>query len=391
MEFDYSDIKYFEEDDLKPALERVMADDVAFERISKFIDPNLSLEEMKAKVLSFKNIHDFQVDFILSIIDILIEKSITKLTSSGADKLSNSRNDKYLFITNHRNIVLDASLVNHELHTYFNDDFESTAIAIGNNLLSTQWIKDMARLNKSFIVIRDASVQKMLENSKKLSSYIRSLITESKSSVWIAQREGRAKDGNDRTQPGLLKMIQMSGSKDFVENYGNLHLVPVAISYENDPCISNKVNELSAIEVNGSYDKSPMDDYNSMYNGLMGFKGRVHISYGEEITPEVLKTLDGEIPRNEKIKNLAEYIDDFIHSNYKLWPKNYVATDIINNNTQFENFYSKSDKDDFIILMADKLKDVAFDDEIKKNIFLKMWATPVKNAYKKNDNFKFEF
>lgn len=389
-EFDFSDIKYYEEDELNIALKRVM-EEPTFARICKFVEPDLSLEEVSKRILEFDNIKDFQVNFILKIIKLVISKSITKLTSSGSNKLSNCSKDKYMFISNHRNIVLDASLINHELQKEFGDNFESTANAIGNNLLSTPWIMDMARLNKSFVVIRDSSVQHVIENSKKLSTYMRNLITNSKSSVWIAQREGRAKDGNDFTQPGLLKMIQMSGGKDFVENYGDLHIVPVAISYENDPCICSKVMELASIELTGKYHKAPDDDYNSMYNGLMGFKGRVHISFGEVITPEILKTLDGDVPRNEKIKNLAEYIDDFVHHNYKLWPKNYVAADIVNGNKQFSSHYENSDKEQFLNLITEKLEGIAADKELKEKIFLKMWATPVKNAFKDNPNFEFKF
>ncbi len=391
MEFDYSDIKYYEDDELKSALDRVIKEPT-FDKICKFVEPDITKEKVVETLLSYKTIKEFQVNFILKVIKKLIRRSITNLTSSNANNFSSNSTDKYLFISNHRNIVMDASLINHELHTAFNKDFESTAIAIGNNLLGIPWVKDMARLNKSFVVIRDASVQQMLENSIKLSNYMRSLISEEKSSVWLAQREGRAKNGNDMTQPGLLKMLQMSGPKDFVENYSQLHIVPVAISYENDPCISDKVNELCAIEVDGKFEKGPLDDFNSMYNGLMGFKGRVHIDYGKEITEDILRKIDEEAPRkNDKIKALAEYIDSFIYSNYKLWPKNYIATDFINKNKQFESFYTAEDKDHFVKLMADKLKDIKYADELKESIFLKMWATPVKNAFKNDDKYTFDF
>ena len=391
MEFDFSDIKYYEEEDLKSALDRVIKEP-AFNSICNFMEPGISTEEAEKRILSYSSIKDFQIGFILKVIKKLVSRSITELSSGNAGAFSNKHTDKYLFISNHRNIVMDASLINHELHMAYGDDFESTAIAIGNNLLGTPWIKDMARLNKSFVVIRDSSVQKMLENSVKLSTYMRSLITEEKSSVWIAQREGRSKNGDDRTQPGLLKMFQMSGSKDFVENYSQLHIVPVALSYENDPCITNKVNELCAIELEGSYEKGPMDDYNSMYNGLMGFKGRVRINFGKEISVEQLRKIDEEAPRkNDKIKRLAELIDGFIHQNYKLWPKNYIATDILNKNNQFESFYTSDDKSHFLKLMSDKLKDVNYENELKEKIFLNMWATPVKNSFKNNDKYTFDF
>lgn len=391
MEEDFSDIRYYGEDDLNEVIERLL-DEPTIYRIGKFVLGQVSDEEIKNELRSFQKVIDFQVDFILEIIKKIIIKSTDGLTSDGAGKFSHSKNDKYMFITNHRNIVLDASFINHELFVAYQDDFESTAIAIGNNLLNVPWIKDMARLNKSFVVIRDASVQQMLENSKKLSRYIRKLITERVSSVWIAQREGRAKDGNDATQPGLLKMFQMSGSGNFVEDYGSLHIVPVAISYEYDPCVTEKVKERIAIENEGSYVKGPLDDFTSMYNGLMGYKGRVHLSYGEEITPEVLSKMDGQISKNEKIKHLADYIDDFIHDNYKLWSNNYIASDMINSKVQFDNFYTQEEKIAFEKYMEEKLLPFGNDNkEQQVLIFLKMHSYPVKNAYKKNTDFTFDF
>lgn len=391
MEEDYSDIRYYGQNDLAEVVNRLL-DEPTLYRVGRFVHGQVSEEEIKKELLSYKTVKSFQIDFILEIIKKIIAISTDGLTSNGAGKYSHSSSDKYMFITNHRNIVLDASFINHELYVAYKDDFESTAIAIGNNLLKIPWVKDMARLNKSFVVIRDASVQQMLENSKKLSRYIRKLITERQSSVWIAQREGRAKDGNDATQPGLLKMFQMSGSGNFVKDYSDLHIVPAAISYEYDPCITEKVKEIIAIEKEGSYVKGPMDDFNSMYNGIMGYKGRVHINYGEEITAEVLSKMDGEIPKNEKIKHLADYIDDFIHSNYKLWPNNYIASDMINSKVQFEKFYTPEEKMAFEKYMNEKLSPLGEDNKEQQiNVFLKMHAYPVRNAFKKDDAITFDF
>jgi len=390
MDFDYSEIRYYEDKDLKEVVERLIAEPTIY-RIGRFVFGDISEQELKNKLRSYKTVREFQLEFILQIIIKLVEKSTDLVTSTGAGKYSHDRNAKYVFITNHRNIVMDASLLNYELSEEYGDDFESTSIAIGNNLLKMPWIKDLARLNKSFIVIRDAGVQQMLENSKVLSQYMRTLITESKSSVWIAQREGRTKDGNDYTQPGLLKLLQMSGSKDFVENYSNLHIVPVSISYENDPCISNKLIELASIENTGEYIKGPLDDFNSMYNGLTGQKGRVHLNFGDEITADVLSKIDGDMPRNEKIKRLAEVIDGFIYETYKLWPNNYIATDIINNNTQFVSEYSESEKLKFIETMEGILSELEGDYNQFKTIYLKMFAYPVKNANKNTDIYNFSF
>lgn len=390
MDFDFSEIKFHGDDELDEVIQRLL-DEPTIYRISRFLNNDISEEKTRELLESFGLVRNFQIDFILNIIKKLISKNIDELTSDGTDNLSHSRDSKYVFITNHRNIVMDASLLNHELHKTFDKDFESTAIAIGDNLLSIPWVKDMARLNKSFVVIRGASVQKMLENTKKLSHYMRQLVLNKKSSVWIAQREGRTKDGNDITQQGLLKMLQMSGGKDFVDNYSELHLVPVAISYEYDPCVKDKVKELASIENTGSYVKGPLDDFNSMHNGMMGYKGRVHYSFGKEITPDILQQIDGDIPRNEKIHGLAGIIDGFIHSNYRLWPNNFIAADMLNNKVQFTDKYDADDKSKFDTLMSETLDDLDGDTVQNKRIFLTMFANPVKNAHKLELEFIFDF
>jgi len=374
MEFDFSEIRYYEDKDLKEVIERLIAEPTVY-RIGRFD----------------KTVREFQLEFILQIIIKLVDKSIVKVTSNEVNRYSHDKKAKYVFITNHRNIVMDASLLNYQLARTYGEDFESTSIAIGNNLLGIPWVKDIARLNKSFIVIRDAGVQQMLMNSKLLSQYMRTLIKDSISSVWIAQREGRTKDGNDYTQPGLLKLLQMSGSNDFVENYSNLHIVPVAISYEKDPCITDKVKELAAIENTGEFVKGPLDDFNSMYNGLMGQKGRVHLSFGDEITADVLSKIDPSLNRNEKIKKLADYIDEFIYNNYKLWENNYIAADIINNNIQFSNKYTEEEKKEFINIMNEKIGTLDGDRNQLERIYLKMFAYPVKNANRNSTSLSFDF
>ncbi len=390
MEHNYSEIRYYGEEDLKEVIERLLKEPTIY-RIGRYVMGNVTDEQIKEKLRSYDNVKDFQVHFILQVIKKIIEDTVDLISSEGVDKFSRSTNDKYMFITNHRNIVLDASFLNHELHMAYGNDFESTAIAIGNNLLNIPWVKDLARLNKSFVVIRDSGVQQMLENSRNLSSYIRRLIKERISSVWIAQKEGRAKDGNDYTQPGLLKMFQMQGSNDFVKDFAELHMVPVAISYEYDPCISQKVKEQAIIENDGVYVKTPIDDFNSMYNGLMGYKGRVHLSFGDEITEDVLVKMDGNIPKNEKIKHLADYIDDFIHSHYQLWPNGFIAADLLNNKRQFEDKYTQEMKEKFLKYMDDKLNEIEGDRKQFERIFLTIHANPIKNSYKYHDKFVFDF
>jgi hypothetical protein len=390
MELDYSDIQYYREEDLQEVLERLLVEPNFF-RMCRFMKPEISEEEAKEWVRSIKTLRDFQIDFVITLIEKLISIGITELTFDFEEELSRNHSDKYLFITNHRNIVMDSLVVNYSIFKALGNDFESTAMAIGNNLLTLPWVKDLARLNKCFVVIRDASVQQMLENSKKLSSYIRKLILEGESSVWIAQREGRTKDGNDSTQPGLLKMLQMSANDDFVQDFMDLRIVPVAISYELDPCLHDKIRELFSIESTGSFSKGPLDDFNSMYNGLIGNKGRVHLSYGKVIGSEVLCNIDKDIPKNDKIKKLAEHIDGFIHSHYKLWPNNYIAADLLNKTRQFSEFYDQDQLEIFDTMFQKSIDNLEGDPIVQRDIMLKMFANPVKNAYKENNKYSFIF
>ena len=388
MALDYSEIRYYDDNDYDKIINR-LSYEPNIARICRYLKNGISNEEVAEKLKTFESIRDFQINFILKVIKKVIEESIDELSSSGYENLD--MNKKYLFITNHRNIVLDSSLLNHELFKYYKDVFQSTSIAIGNNLLGLPWVKDLARLNKCFVVIRDAGVQEMLEKTKTLSSYIRKQIKEDLSSVWIAQREGRTKDGNDITQSGLIKMFQMSGTKDFIENYSELNIVPVAISYEYDPCNKDKVRELAAIQNNGCYEKAPMEDFNSMYNGLMGYKGRVHFSFGNPISKEELNKIDSDLSKNDKIKKIGDFIDDFIHSSYKLWPNNYIAADMLNDRQLFIDKYNSAEKAQFIEYINGILNDLDGNEKQNREILLKIFANPVKNAYKKDSAYQFVF
>ena len=388
-DFDYSDIRFYDDRDYAQVIQR-LAYEPEMRRVVRFLlDGNIEDKDIPPYLLSFQSVRDFQMKFIIRVIKKIEKISITKLTSDGLEHVDPKKN--YLFLTNHRNIVLDASLINLVLFNRNLEGFESTAIAIGDNLLTIPWVRDIARINKSFIVKRGLGVQEMLESSKKLSQYIRKLVTEDKTSIWIANREGRTKDGNDFTQAGLLKMFQMSSKESFVENYGELHILPVALSYEFDPCDTSKVKELVTIANEGKYEKGPMDDFNSMFNGLMGNKGRVHYSFGEEITFDDLKALDGEIPKNEKIKHLVDYLDDFYHQHYKLWPSNFIAADLLNANNVFEANYSAEDVANFKGMMDSRIKRLEGDANQNRITYLSMYAYPVKNHFKRDAKYQFSF
>ncbi len=389
IDFDYSDIRFYDDGDYAQVIQR-LAYEPEMRRVVRFLmDGNIEDKDVPPYLLSFKNVHDFQMNFIIKVIKKVQKNSIEDLTSDGLENVD--PNKAFLFLTNHRNIVLDASLINLVLYNRKLEGFKSTAIAIGDNLLTIPWVRDIARINKSFIVKRGLGVQEVLESSKKLSQYIRKLITEDNTSIWIAHREGRTKDGNDSTQAGLLKMFQMSSKDSFVENYGALRILPVAISYEFDPCDSSKVNELVTIANEGKYEKGPTDDFNSMFSGLMGEKGRVHYSFGKEITFDDLRALDDNIPKNEKIKLLADSLDHFYHKHYKLWPSNYVAADVLNGNKVFAEYYTADDRANFEEMMKSRTKRLEGDIDQLQKIYLMMFAYPVKNRFKDDDTYQFSF
>ena len=388
-DIDYSDIRFYNDDDYEKVMKE-LAYEPEMRRVVRFLlDGNILDEEVPPYLLNFKDINDFQLNFIINVIKKIRKTSVKEFSYGGLENVDYSK--PHLFLTNHRNIVLDAAFLNLALWENNEKDFQSTGIAIGDNLLTIPWVRDIARINKSFIVKRGLGVQQMLESSKKLSNYIRDLITKDNTSVWIASREGRTKDGNDFTQAGLLKMFQMSSQEKFVENFGELNILPVAISYEFDPCDSAKVKELVTIANEGKYEKGPLDDFNSMFNGLMGEKGRVHYQFGKEISLDELKSLDGDIPKNEKIKHLADYLDDFYHQNYKLRPSNYIATDLLNDNSVFAKHYTAEDSAYFVDMMQNRTKRIEGDVEQIKRTYLSMFAYPVKNRYKNDNQYHFDF
>lgn len=389
MDFDYNNIRYYNDEDFRRFIPE-LANEPTMYRVMSYFKKGISEQEAIDYLLSFNTLEEFQKGFIIHLIEKIINDSVDKLTFSGLENVDPTKN--YVFITNHRNIVMDVSMLNYILYLDKKEKFKSTAIAIGDNLLGTPWIKHLARMNKSFLVERDLTPQEMLMSSKRLSSYIRHIITTKQDSIWIAHREGRTKDGNDFTQAGLIKMLTMSAKGLFADIIGELHLLPVVISYEEDPCDAMKINEISTLKSGEKYVKGPMEDFNSMFNGMMGKKGRVHFHFGEEFTRDRLLKMNEDIPVNQKVRNFCDYLDEFIYSNYRLYENNYIATDIINEDSSFAHLYTQEKYDNFVKLMIEKLSNLHGDPDLHRDIFLKMFAYPVKNYYSVVENdYKFSF
>jgi hypothetical protein len=372
---EFDDIRPYYDDEVVSVIERLL-DNPEFERMVKFIFPDESWENFKTQMQSFKNRHDFQHGIVKSSVYKFVRRISDSIEFTGFENIEKTK--AYTYISNHRDIVLDASLLASMLAL---KGFDTTEIAIGDNLLLKPWIEDIVRLNKSFIVKRGVSIRQMLEVSQHLSRYIHFAINEKKESVWISQREGRAKDSNDRTQESLLKMLAMGGEKDFLGNIEELNITPVSFSYEYDPCDYLKAKEFQQKRDNPDFKKSQNDDLVNMEIGLFGYKGNIHFRIGNSINPQLQK-LDKSIPRNELVSKIADLIDKEIFLNYQFYPGNYIAYDRLWGGNFFDKMYSHEDIrifDDYLQKQLAKIdlpdKDLPYLEEK----ILEMYAYPVKN------------
>lgn len=307
----------------------------------------------------------------------LTQQTTRGLTGSNFEQLEQTRS--YTFMSNHRDIVLDASFLNLLL---IRQGLQTSEIAIGNNLLIFDWISDLVRLNKSFIVKRDVGVRHMLDAARQLSGYIHFAVTQKHESVWIAQREGRAKDSDDRTQESLIKMLGIAGGGDLIDNLKEINLVPVSISYEYDPCDYLKAYEFLLKRDNPEFKKSQQDDLHSMEMGLLGNKGHVHFQISPCINDELDKLSSIE-EKSEILSHIPKLIDKAIHSNYKLYPGNYVAYDILYGTNRFTDHYTAEEKQTFTNYLDSqlaKLPEVGNKDhEFLQERILTMYSNPLKN------------
>ena len=303
----------------------------------------------------------------------ILNNSISKLTFSGLENVQ--KGVPYIFITNHRDIVLDSALLNYVLHQ---NGYDTCEIAIGSNLLINKWITDLVKLNKTFIVKRNVPGRKLYHYSIILSKYIRYTLTEKKQSIWISQREGRTKDGNDKTQISLIKMLNISGEKDWVSNYMEVNILPVTINYEIEPCDIEKVRELYNKAQDKNYKKTQLDDLNQMAGGMASPKGEVHLTFGEPLNPKVPYLT--RFPKHTFFENLAKLVDTEIYKGYKLKPFNYIAAEMYFRE-DFHQYYTKQEKEKFLAMMNQKLSKLEGDRDQLERLFLQIYANPVKNYF----------
>lgn len=333
--------------------------------------PGVPMSDIMGRLHALKSIDEFQRDFIIPYLNGLIKTTTDGVSSTGAEKLPTD--GAYLFLSNHRDIILDSAFMNVKLNEL---GHSTTEIGIGSNLLIYDWIVDLVKLNKSFVVKRDLPVRQMMEASGTLSAYIRNSITVRHQNIWLAQREGRSKDGNDQTQSSVLKMLNLSGTKRLEENFGELNIVPVSIAYEYDPCDYLKAYQAQLKRDNPEYHKSKQEDLQHMNYGLNGYKGRIRFTFGE---PLDVRGLEGK-NRNAQIDDLANRLDKTIHKNYHLWPSNYVAYDELRKSRDFAKEYTQAERQKFLDNIDSHIALLTnVDVEFVRTTILKMYANPVIN------------
>ena len=371
----FDPIRPFEPDELPDVFDRLLQNE-QFSSVLAYLYPDVPKEALAAKMHACKDNLDFQKTFCYGFLVQLLAR-----LSKGCDIdiASLDTDSRYTFISNHRDIVLDSALLDKLL---IDAGFNTTCeIAIGDNLLKLPWVKDLVRVNKSFIVERALSMREMLMASKRLSEYMHFVIAEKNDNVWIAQREGRAKDSNDRTQEAILKMMVMGGEGSIIDRLKQLHLVPLAISYEYDPCDYLKAAELQARRDNPSWQKGPMDDVTSMQTGIMGYKGYIHYQCADCID-SYLDTIPADTPKTEIFRLIADHIDRQIFAGYRLYPNNYVALDLLHGDSAHADHYTAEDKAQFEAYLKgqlDKIEMEGKDNAYLREQMLKMYANPAIN------------
>ena len=372
MSTNFEEIRPYHDNEVPDAIERLLTEP-SFHTAMRYVFPEKSPEELIAKLKLIRSVDEFQSDIIAHAVRNIQLSTTRGVRHEGLDKLSKSA--PYLFISNHRDIVLDSAFLNYLLHT---EGFPTTRIAIGNNLLQKGWITDLVKLNKNFIVHRDTPARQAYDFSMRLSNYIRHSIAVEHSSIWIAQKEGRTKNGLDKTHAGLLKMFGMSGSGIPAEDYAQLNIVPISISYELEPCAGMKAFEMYSRSETGSYDKAPGEDLLSMKNGIAQKKGRVVYSFGRPFITSDFESIFLENNRNDALKKMASLIDNEIYKNYHLFPFHYLAFDLLNNSNQFNLEYSDEDKRSFDLHLEEQLAPCKASREQLIPYFLAIYANPLK-------------
>ena len=370
----FDDIRPYYDDEIPAAMKRIAASDT-FPLLASYAFPDRKVEEVRAMVEGLRTVDEFQTKVMWFVNEQIVKRSMTSYTVSGIEALDPS--GQYLFVSNHRDFMLDASVLQNILHAH---GFETSEITFGANLMCTPLVIDIGRSNKMFRVERGGNMKEFYQSSVHLSEYIRHVITEKHQSVWIAQRNGRTKDGNDATDQGIVKMFGISKRDDKIKALSELRIVPLSISYEWETCDYMKALELYQSRYE-KYVKKQGEDLSSILSGITSFKGNVHLSFCPMITEDDLRQFDS-LTSIEYNREVARLMDERIFSGYKLTPNNFIAHDIRFGKHEFLGTkYSEEQKERFVFHMSKLDKYDVEEPEILRDIFLGIYSNPVDNCY----------
>ena len=371
---EFTDIAPFNDEETDAALSR-LANHPNTPWISRYIFPDKPASFLAELLRSIHTVDDFQQLIMSKAIWWVISSTMTNFTYDGLEHIQQLKG-KYLAMSNHRDIILDPAIMQVVL---MKNNLQPTEICVGDNLLKQKSVELLIRSNRMIKVIRGISARELYLSSQQLSKYIRESITSGHSSVWIAQRQGRTKDGMDVTEQGLLKMLDMSGTKDFVENFKEIQIVPISMSYEYEPCDIMKAREV-LISRTQKYVKRELEDLESIILGIKQQKGNVHMNIDTPITEQEIVEA-AECDKNDRYNKMRYAVDRRVIQCYKLWKTNYMAYDWVNNTTKYADHYDKADLEAFQEYVAGQLKlvETTLDQKELKDIFLHIYSNPVLN------------
>ncbi len=368
----FDDIRPYYDHEVKEAMQRI-AENPLLDVVRQKIFPQLPLEVLKDKVKNTRSTYEFQTTFMYMAMNTILAETTLGCTTSGFERIKPK--GAHIFLANHRDIILDSGILQVKLHDF---GLECSEMSFGSNLMMNEFVVDIGKSNKMYKTIRATNKKELIENSRHLSDYLRHTITEKHSSTWIAHRNGRSKDGDDRTEPGLLRMLSMSGGKDFISCFLELNITPISVSYEYEPCTVEKIREIY-ISSKMPYVKAPGEDLKSIISGVQGYKGGMHLAIGQTVSKEMLEEANSFVG-SKKYLQLAALIDREIFKNYKLWKTNFMAYDILMKSGEYSEKYSQEEMEGFTEYMKKTIEKVVEGprEEIE-NLFLKLYANPVIN------------
>lgn len=372
---DLENIQPYSDEEAVEALRRVSRHP-ALPVISKYLFPEFPVDSLKNMLLDIKGVEDYQLSIVAKAVSVVIGRSSSGFTYEGVQNLRKlPGKGKFLAISNHRDIVLDPALMQWMLML---NNIPMTEICVGSNLISNRIVEALLRSNRMITVIRGISAREMYLSSQILSKFIREEVVSGKRSVWIAQREGRTKNGLDVTEQGLLKMFDMSGERDFRSNFKELNIVPMSISYEYEPCDSRKAREILIKEMDGTYKKRKNEDLHSILTGIRQWKGGIHLSIGKPLSDKEI-TKASWYEKNDRYQAVRRVLDERIISGYKLWKTNYMGYDLMTGGDKYADKYTAEDLAKFKEYTEHKIGrlESRLDRDRLRDIFWHIYGNPV--------------